>query len=339
MIRSLLILLSICLSISVVSQSFASEDHDIDLKLFGRDVIEDYDGCRFALWQENKDPESDKYPYIFYAPIHDGGELPGWMQIGTDVFEMYRLDRDRDDEFVDRHQLYRSQDETYSLIMEINEQNTSGDDILISDARITLVRKGFFPFKSRKLKGKLGCPASAYASVETGTLEGDAISLSAPTNFNSMKAVPAPIIRHIRNEIADCDLDQVADNSASYAISDAMTLWEIPCASFASSGSSVFATALNDNPDFFAMLTVTAPPGLGENDRFDLLNARVYLETATITSYSLDTGGDCGTFESHQLRAVEGEAIELILREYRDKPNCDGVESDPENFPLVYSVR
>lgn len=323
----------------------AFDDHPVDVKLFGNDVIGDYNGCHFAFWQENKDPAQDKYPYIFYAPIHDAVALPGWVQIGKKVHEMERLDQSSDSGLPDKYQLYRSLDNKISLIMEIKEQSRNGDFIEIGSAQITLVQPDTFPFKSRNLNGQLGCPPSVYGTVEDGTsaetsaLDGDAISLYSTKNHDSFNAVPAPIINYVRNELVDCDLGNVPEYAVSYQISDAMSLWELPCALFARNASSVFFTALNSNPDFFVALTAAAPPGLGKIDRFDIINPGVDLKTATISSYNVSIGEDCGTYEVHQLRAVEGEAIELQLKEYREKVDCDGVAMPVENFPLVYSSR
>ena len=72
------------------------------------------------------------------------------------------------------------------------------------------------------------------------------------------------------------------------------------------------------------------------NDYAELLNASVDPESGTVTSYSLDSGGDCGSFNRFELVDAEGETVEFVLREFRDKPFCDGVQSDPATFPLVY---
>ena len=315
----------------------AEEKNRISVQLFGKDVIGEYDGCHYAFWQSNRDPETDKYPYIFYAPIHDGGELPAWMQIEDKVREMSRIDADRDSGELDAHQLYRSQDGKFTAIVEIEAQRRVGNDILVDRAGITLIQSSRFPFRS-EVKGRLGCPQSAYEAVEASELEGDAISLSNPIPFDTISAIPAEIRRYINQNNSECSLEQTAGYGARYEISDAMTLWEIPCALYARNASSVFVTALNENPDYFVVLPVSAAPGSGENDRFDILNASVNPSDASVTSYSLGPGGDCGTFEKHQLRALEGEEIALLMVEFREKIECNGVQDDPANYQLIYSA-
>jgi len=345
MIKYAKILTAFVTSLLFCNTAFAGDDHDINLKLFGKNVIENYDGCRFALWQENRDPDTDKFAYIFFAPFNDGEVLPGWMKIGEKVHEFERQDVASKNGLFDAHQLYKSNDGDLSLIMEIKVHSTEGDVDFISDARVTVVQDEKFPFTSSKLQGHIFCPQNyettdaTQSSVQYGELYGGAISLYGKEDHSSFNAVPAPMIQYIRNELTDCDLNNVPEYATSYKISEDMTFWEIPCALYARNAASVYATALNNNPDFFVFLTAVAPPGLEANDRFDILNASINPKNATISSFDLGPGSDCGTYEVHQLRAVEGEAIELQLAEFRDKPDCDGAVTDAVNFPLVYSAR
>ena len=57
------------------SPALADDANDIDLKLFGQNVIQGWDGCRFGLWQHNRNPEQDRYAYVLFAPIPDGEAL------------------------------------------------------------------------------------------------------------------------------------------------------------------------------------------------------------------------------------------------------------------------
>lgn len=325
--------------------AFAEDENRIPVKLFGADVIEDYQGCHFALWQNDRDPDVDKFAYIFYAPIPDAEQLPGWIQIGDTVHEFERLDISGNGRELDRHQFFRSFETNITVHLEILEQSDAGDFQEIEEGKLRIFMSNKFPF-TNTVKGRMGCPshivneAENSQSVINDTLEGNAISLAQPQNYNSLDAVPTPIIRHIRSTMSDaCNLDQVPQYASAYAVSDAMTIWEVPCNLYARNGATVFFSALNENSDFFVPFTFKAVPGLDQNDRFDILNAGIIPETAEITSYNFDSpANDCGIYEKHQIRAVEGEALEMFLVEYREKFDCDGVETEPENFPLVYSA-
>ena len=319
----------------------AGDAHDIPLKLFGENVVGEYDGCRFALWQKNRDPDRDEFAYVFYAPIPDAVALPGWAKIGDTIYELERVDNPSDGGALDPIQVYRDSGGQVTIHMEILEQREIRSGISIDDADLTFVMADKFPFVSN-VNGLHGCPdarSSGGKSGDPSKLEGAPVPLSNARDYETLSPVPKPIIEHIRGAMSlECNLDQVPQYASSYAISDAMTLWEVPCALYAKNAATVFFTTLSDNPDFFAPLLANGPPGLADNARFDILNAAVLPEEGAITSYSYDgPTSSCGIYEKHVLRAVEGEAIELMLLEYREKTECDGKITEPENFPLIYA--
>ncbi|MCY0153701.1 DUF1176 domain-containing protein [Hoeflea alexandrii] len=313
----------------------ADDANEIDLKLFGENVIQGWDGCRFALWQNNRDPSEDRYAYVFFAPIPDGEALPGWVKIGDDVIEISRLDiGSADTGMLEPFRLYRDPDARLTVMMEILEQTRTDDGIEVTDGRLTFLRNDKFPFAIR-VKGLNGCPgAGADEAAMAPTSSG--LSLGAPVGYDSLSAVPAPVLRAIAADAPQCEPQATAGYSSAYAINTEVTLWEVPCNLYAASGSSVFAVTWAGYPDHATILPFPAPPGMGMNDDAELLNASVDPASGSVTSYSLDSGGDCGSFSRFQLVDAEGETVEFVLREFREKTLCDGVQSDPAGFPLVY---
>ena len=65
--------------VALGSPALADDTNDIDLKLFGENVIQGWDGCRLGLWQRNRNPDEDRYAYVLFAPIPDGEALPAWV--------------------------------------------------------------------------------------------------------------------------------------------------------------------------------------------------------------------------------------------------------------------
>lgn len=317
----------------------ADEEHDIDLKLFGEDVIEGWDGCRFALWQKNRDPDEDRYAYVFFAPIPDGEALPAWVKISDQVHEISRIEiGSADTGRLEPFRLYRDADNDLTVMMEIFQQARSDRGIEISDARLTFVQKDKFPFAIR-VKGLNGCPGASLEAAGSTPVSSDAIRLGAPVGFDSLGSVPAPVLHTITNEAPECEPETTTGYSTAYAISDEMTLWEVPCNIYATHGSSVFAVSWTYHPDHATVLLFPAPPGMNVADYAGLMNPTVDPASGTVTSYSLDSGGDCGSFDKFQLSLAEGETVEFVLREYREKTECDGIETDPADFPLVYDNR
>ena len=343
-IYSVLIVNLILLSFLLQSAA-ASNQPTIDLTLFGKNVVGDYRGCRFALWPSSDGTESDQSQYIFFAPFNDGELLPGWIQINNRVIELERKGSHENTDLYAKHQLYVSHDGDVSLIMEIKSLSTEGDLDFISDASVTIVMKDRLPKEINNLEGHIFCPQNYSVQFDshlnqgttlTGKLFGDQISLYEQQDFNGIEFIPSSILKNIKSDFDVCDLDSVQGYLSSYKISEAMTLWEIPCAVYARNTSTLLVVSLNINPNHFSVLSTTAIPDLNLNSRVDLLNASIEPQTATVTSFNLSTQNDCGTYEVHQLRAVEGEAIELALVEFREKSDCDGVETDPNAYPLVY---
>lgn len=336
------VLFSCLVLIFATVSSSADDDLRIPLKIFGENVIEEFDGCRFALWQDDRDPEQDRFAYVFFAPIHDGGELPGWMKIGDNVHEMYRQDTSQaDGHFVSPYQLYKSDNGDYWVIVEIIEQQSFGNNIAIGDAKVTIVQRGKLPFVSQT-KGVYGCPAHIYEQSDATTdynLPGDAISLRFEQEYSDLASIPAGILRYIEENYASCDLYNGPAYSIRYSISDAMSLWQVPCALYAANATANYFTVINDNPDYFAPVYANHPDGLAgfsNGDLKELMNPTVAPAKASISAWEDFGNGECGAFWQYQLRAVEGEAVEAFLVEYRRKDNCDGNYVEPEDMPIVY---
>lgn len=316
----------------------ADDANDIDLKLFGENVIQGWEGCRLGLWQHNRSPDKDRYAYVLFAPIPDGEALPAWVKIGDDVIEVSSRDiGSADTGMMEPFRLYRDAENKLTVMMEVFEQSRTDEGIEIADGRLTFLRNDKFPFAIR-VKGLNGCPG-AQSNTEDADMGADAqLSLGAPVGFDSLDSVPAPVLRAIASEAPECEPETTAGYSSAYSISDEMTLWQVPCNLYASHGSSVFAVSWTYYPDHASVLLFPAPPGMNIADYAGLMNATVDPATATVTSYSLDSGGDCGSFDKFQLIVAEGETVEFKLLEYREKTDCDGIQADPEDFPLVYQA-
>lgn len=333
--RSLAVLLAFVLALLPWHAAAADDANEIDLKLFGENVIQGWDGCSFGLWQHNRTPAEDRYAYVFFAPIPDGEALPGWVKIGDDVIEVSRLDiGSADTGMLEPFRLYRNTDAGLTVMMEIFEQTRIDAGIEIADGRLTFLRNDKFPFAIR-VKGLNGCP-NAVADDGAMAPASSALSLGAPAGHDSLSSVPAPVLGAIATDAPECDPQSTAGYSSAYAINDEMTLWEVPCNLYAASGSSVFAVTWAGYPDHATLLLFPAAPGMDMNDYAELLNASVDPASGAVTSYSLDSGGDCGSFSRFELVDAEGETVEFVLREFREKPTCDGVQTDPASFPLVY---
>lgn len=318
----------------------ADEANEINLRLFGENVIEGWDGCRFGLWQHNRNPDEDSFAYVFYAPIPDGEALPAWVKIDDQVIEVSPVDIGSEDTgMLEPFRLYRSSDSKLTVLMEISEQLRSDRGIEIDAGRLTFLRQDKFPFSIR-VRGLNGCTRTSSGDISDSVVtSGSGLTLGEPENYDSLDRVPPHIMRAIASEAPECAPETTAGYSSAYHVSDEMMLWEVPCNLYATHGSSVFAINWTNYPGQASVLLFPSPPDMNPPAYAGIQTATVYPATATVTSVSLDSGRDCGSYESFQLQVVEGEAVEFVLQEYRNKSDCDGIETNPAEFPLVYDNR
>jgi hypothetical protein len=308
-------LVAVTLALSGSDTLAEDGDPSIDLRLFGQNVIEGYEGCHLAFWQANKSPEIDKYAYVLYAPFNDGEELPAWMKVGQTVYEMQREDTvSVNDRALEPLRLYRSSNGAYTALLEVTDQHTDRDNIIADKAKLTITQSKHYPFVI-SVKGGIYCPATAPSS-------------------QSSKAAPAP-----SGEQPYGDPIPLGP-AVPFEKLDAVTLWEVPCNLYARTGSSVYVVSMNENTDYSTLLTVPPLPGFEDADpNHEIRNPQMDTESGTVTSEYYDGDGTCGTFEAYQLRSVEGEALEFFLTEFREKPECDGVKASARQFPLVYKAQ
>jgi hypothetical protein len=339
----------------------AAQEPAIDLKLFGKHEIEGgLSTCHLAFWQSNKDPEADQYAYLIYMPYDkDGVELQAVVEIGKEriaLGESARGDFDPPQERLG-YRLYSSADHATHVLVRIEEAVVTGSLQTVSKATVTVVREDLPPFVVGA-KGVIGYPGSpapeaAQAAPEAVSDEGAAagapspytgpvgLPLAPPVLLTATSEVPAAV----RNEIATYAPDQCSEPDTlaypgqRYAVNDNFILWEVPCFLGAYQGTSIFAITQNPPADWATMLSLPNPPALEGENNAQMMNPEVFAERGVFLSTSLGRGeGDCGTYQVFRLMDAPGETFEFQLMEYREKVNCDGVQSEPSEWPLQFQA-
>ncbi len=323
----------------------AANDNKIKLKLMTKKSVIGSDGCGFGLWQRNRDPNRDKYAYVFYLNIHDANLMPPVIKIGEKRHELERVNLGNINvTATDAYQVYRTADKKITLLLEIFKTRQNGDNFEIDKAQLTFVQIGKLPFRMN-VKGRMGCdypddePVASAAPAKRAaspSLDPNAVRLGREVSYRSFRKVPRHILQQVRNIREACDIDNGPEFASRYAISNAMSLWQLPCALYASNASSVFITALNDSK-LANTLEVPDRPGKGSGEPgYDIMNAVLDPSNATITSMNINAAGNCGSYQRYQLVVAEGEAIEIKLLEARGKTQCSGPPIEPKNLPLLY---
>jgi len=337
--------------------SHGANPAQIAIDSFGQEVIENYAGCQFAFWQGEKQPDLGSQAYVFFAPIHDSIELPAWVKIDEHIVEFSKQNSSEtknQDNSENAHkqlpaiQTYKAKatdGATQWIILEIKQQSLQGNTFHISDAELTFIQADKLS-QTLQVKGHLYCPESAYADEQNHqtvqaqyTIDGEPITLKLLAESTSIEQIPTLMRKHLKQHAQYCDVENTAGYSAQYAISPDMSLWQLPCNLYAYNASAVFYVSLNNNSEHFVGLFFNSPhqaaPSQIENA--EILNPTIDEKRGVIISQDQSANG-CGFYKEYALRAVEGEAVEAFLIEERRKEQCDGVQIEPKNMPLVYEM-
>lgn len=331
-----------------------AEDLDIDLKLFrAADLPDNPTGCHFALWQKDRDPKTDKYAYLFFQPFSENGEpLPARMRVGDTFLELNEIAQATEDTVngIPRHLVYRSENPRYRVLIELRESSGGGSMSPIDEAGIYVVRSDKLPFPASG-KGQYGCPdipeesasadpASVTKSAAVPPWQGPAgIPFGREQMLSSASEVPRSLRQQLRDYAADdCFLDGPAPwPGARYVINEYYIFWQVPCFAGAYQGSSAFGVTQNPPQDWGELLVVPTPPSRSGHESYSVMSPVTLNGTGIIRSTELGRGaGDCGIHQVFRLIDGPGEVLELELLEFREKPDCDGVATAPESWPLVY---
>lgn len=337
--------------------SAASEDDfKLPMKLFG---AQDIDGglstCRFSFWQANRDPASDRYAYLMHADeTPDGARGTGQLKIGNRFYTVHELVAGGEPVGgLASQYLFATNDRDVKVQIELRQVDFRGDAFYIDEAKLTVIQKGKLPFTANA-KGLSGCPGSAAGSTDvvdagpetrpTGSSTShlpDGIPIGREQPLDDVSEIPG-FLRQIARDYASesCDFDgYFAWGGSRHVINDYYLFWQIPCWSGAYQAASVLAVTQNPPQDWGEILTIPNPPSLEGRQNYAAANPQVNGPKGHITTTELSRGvGDCGTFQVIRLIDGPGEVLELELLEYRDKPDCDGNASAPENWPLVYQA-
>ncbi|MCK7613956.1 DUF1176 domain-containing protein [Roseibium sediminicola] len=325
----------------------ADDDTRVALKLFGAQDIENGLGtCRFSLWQDDRDPVTDRYAYLFHVNSGDRNYAgPARLKVGDTVHQLYELaSGGRAADGVGSDYLFASNDREIRVHIELLAGDPAGDSYRIKDARMTVIQKGKVPFVA-VAKGMRGCVRAETASAAPSSQSDrpapglpNGIPIGRQTLLDDMSQLPPVLLQLVRDQAGDdCDVDGFhAWGGARYVINENYLLWEVPCFSGAYQAATVLAVTQNPPQGWGNLLTLPNPPGVG-GEEFQAMNADILGPKGLIRTTALNRGiGDCGTYQVHRLIDGPGEVLELDLLEYREKSKCDGIEMLPSDWPLVY---
>lgn len=332
----------------------------IELKLFDKAEVDRSKGCSVVLWQDDRDPDKDRYAYLFVEPLGPNhARTVARVKIGNEVLMFTRIAVGGRAFGYGLHpwQTYQRGNETSYLLLSLKLEDEPGEIVDIVEGRMTVIQPGKPPFVAT-VKGNAGCNTPAAPAAPAPARRGEAPSPipvapsaarpPAPSSAPPVPAVPAMFEKHavpgsrlprgmigVAVQRMGCEEAVMRKGATGYYLSEESSLWEIPCARFAYQASSVFAIVYTPEPSKnFTYVMFDGPKGrVRTTEANQLMSPRWDVARRIVTGISLGRGaGDCGVYERHRL----GEDGQFTLIEYRVKETCDGVATKPETFPLIF---
>jgi hypothetical protein len=326
----------------------------IDLKLFERAEIDRTKGCTFVLWQDDRDPDKDRFAYVFAETLgRNHVRENARVKIGDTVLTFRRIAVGGAKEFGYKtfpSALYKMDKEDSFLIMDLKLEDSPGEVLDVVGGTMTVIRPKLPPFIA-EVKGNAGCntPAAASAPSPAPAARAPAPApapapasrapaIEPPAMFEKYAVRPAAVPARLRNEAIKtigCNDKLTRLPVVGYSLSEESAIWEITCNEYAGdTPSKIFALVYTPDPGKqFKIITPDIPKGKTRQGHVaELLDAKWDMRTRIVTAVYAEGDNNCGMYERHQL-ANDGS---LVLLEYREKTNCDGKSMKPSEFPLVY---
>jgi hypothetical protein len=330
----------------------------IDLKLFERGEIDRSRGCTFVLWQDDRDPDKDRFAHVFAETLgRNHVRENARVKIGDSVLTFRRIAVGGAKEFGYKtfpSALYKMDKEESFLIMDLKLEDSPGEVLDVVGGTMTVIRPKLPPFIAQ-IKGNAGCntpaaapspsptPAPAPAARAPAPATAPAPSSRAPTieppaMFEKYAVRPAAVPARLREQAIKsigCNDKLTRLPVVGYSLSEESAIWEITCNEYAGDvPSKIFALVYTPDPaKQFKIITPEIPKGKTRQGHLaELLDAKWDMRTRIVTAVYAEGDNNCGMYERHQL-ANDGS---LVLLEYREKVNCDGKSMKPSEFPLVY---
>ncbi len=326
----------------------------IDLKLFDRAEIDRSKGCTFVLWQVDRDPDKDRFAYVFAETLgRNHARENARVKIGDTVLSFRRIAVGGAKEFGYKtfpSALYKMDKEDSFLIMDLKLEDSPGEVLDVVSGTMTVIRPKLPPF-SAEVKGNAGCNTPAAAPAPAAAARNPAAAaappqappsrtpaIEPPAIFEKYSVRPAAVPARLRNEAVKtigCNDKLTRLPVVGYSLSEESAIWEITCNEYAGDvPSKIFALVYTPDPGKqFTIIKPDIPKGKARQGHVaELLDAKWDMRTRIVTAVYAEGDNNCGMYERHQL-AADGT---FVLLEYREKPNCDGKSMKPSEFPLIY---
>jgi hypothetical protein len=212
---ALVILAGAWSGLAVAQAPAPTPTNEIDLKLFDKAEVDRTRGCSLALWQANRDPETDRFAIIFSEQFRGANHQrdAARIKIGNAVLPLQRIATGGKTEGYGLYpfQLYKMPDEQGYVVLDLKLEPEMGEAVEISSGKLMVTMLGKQAFRA-SVKGGAGCngaplpgpaaaaqspAAAASGAVTAGTLSagpaaGGALQASSVPTPRNAPANPPP---------------------------------------------------------------------------------------------------------------------------------------------------
>ncbi len=321
------------------------DETKLDLKLFDKAEVDRSKGCSVALWQANRDPDKDRYAFIFSEALsgQNHARQPARIKVGERILTLTRvaIGGKVGGYGLYPYQLYKLGADDGFVVLDLKLGEIEGEAVEIESGTLTVSMAGKQQARV-PVKGGAGCMTAPAAAPPPAAPPAAAAAPAGLDGIFSRYAVrPAQIPRSLPATLKGrfgCDPDMLKSGVTGFQMSEESAIWELPCQRFNIQANAVYALVYLPEPaQNLRFLSFKAPPGKKRTSApAELMSPEWDVKTRTVTGTALGrSDGDCGVYERHRVGA-DGE---FVLVEYREKVACDGKTTKPEQFPLVYRAR
>lgn len=327
----------------------------IDLKLFEKSEVDRSKGCSVVLWQDDRDPETAKYAYLFAETLSgkNHARQPARIKIGDAVTTLKRVATGGKTTGYDlyEYQLYQLPAANEFVVLQLKLAEEAGESVDVESGVMIIIMRGKPVFRAT-VKGNAGCmtPAAAEPARKSGAVAADPAKASAkappepevgPGMFERYAVPPAQVpakLTAAAKKQFGCEVATMKRGVTAFQLSEESAIWQIPCGDYGAKSSAVYALVYIPDPATqYSFLPLTLPKGVtrGLGDHA-LMDPKWDMKTRIVTGIHTEgNGSDCGQFERYQVTEEGG----FRLIEFRSKDTCDGKSMKPQDFPLVYKAK
>jgi hypothetical protein len=360
--RGLAILLASGLCVSSSQGWTQTQPKDVDLELSERTEVDRSKGCSVVLWQHNRDPETDKFAYLFVETLvgKNHTRQPARIKIGGVDKTLKRVAKGGRTTGYDlfEFQLYQLPAANEFVILELKLAEEQGETVDVEAGKMTVIMDGKLPFRTA-VKGNAGCmtpaapdrgrksepPRRSDIDPLAGNKVGPAVGPQSPDVGPGMferypvrlNQVPAKMTDASRKQFG-CEPALMKKGVTAFQLSEEAAIWQIPCGDYGTKFSVVYALVYIPDPSAnYNFLPLAVPKGVNRGlGGHALMDPKWDMKNRTVTGIHTEgNGSDCGQYERYQV-TDEGK---LRLVEFREKPNCDGRSLKPQDFPIVFKAK